>query len=229
MQRSEKNEPGTSLIETIRLSQLPDILEDVAELGLDSALQDGLLRDIPIINWIIGVGKTVIAVRDRFLIKKIWRFLEGLDEVTQEEREELLHRVQEDEEYRRKVGEAIVMYLDRYDHLDKAYLMSKVLCAYGRQQIDYNEFLRVSTSIERAFIRDLDDMLAYFADEEIEDSDVRRAKRNLYTSDFSDFYVITGEEFERSGLEHPQVYHFSQRARRFAEIILEDRYHNDRW
>jgi len=229
MADQKKNEPGSSLIETLRLSELPEILEDIAELGLDNALQDGLAKDIPIVNWIVGLGKTVIAVRDYFLIKKILRFFQGLDEVTQKERAEFLGRIEDDEKYGQRVGETIVMLLDRYDHLDKAYLMSKLFCAYGRQQIDFNEFLRISSSIDRAFIRDLNDLLAYFADEEIQDAEVKRAKRNLYTSDFSDFYVITDEEFKRSDLEHPQVYHFNQRATKFAEIILGGKYHGDRW
>jgi len=229
METSKKNEPNSSLIETLRLSELPQILEEVGELGLDSALQDGLFRDIPIIKWIIGVGKTVTAVRDYFLVRKVWRFLRGLDKIAQEERKELLTRIENDEKHGRRIGETVVMYLDRYDHLDKACLLSKVFCAYGREQIDYDEFLRISSSVERAFIEDLNDLLAYLADEGIEDTDVKRAKRNLYSSDLSDFYVITDEEFKGSGLEHPQVYHFNRRARKFAEIILGDKYHDDRW
>lgn len=229
MTDQKKNEPGSSLIETLRVSELSKILEDIADLGIDSALQEGLAKDIPIVNWIVGVGKTIIAVRDYFLIKKILRFFQGLDEVTQEERLKFLGRIEDDDKYGRLVGETIVMLLDRYDHLDKAYMMSKVFCAYGRQQIDFDAFLRISSSIDRAFISDLNDLLAYFADKKINDVDVKRAKRHLYSSDFSDFYVITEEEFKRSDLEHPQVYHFNQRARQFAEIILGDKYHNDRW
>ncbi len=229
----KRNEPGSSLIETLRLSELPEILKDIAELGLDSALRDGPAKDIPAVNWIVGVGKTAIAVRDYFLIKKILRFFQGLDEVTQEERSRFLDRIENDEKYGRRVGETIVMYLDRYDHLDKADFLSKVFCAYGRQQIDYDDFLRISSSIDRAFIGDLNDLLAYFAGEEVEevkDADVKRVKRNLYTSDFSDFYVITDEEeVKRSGLEHPQVYHFSRRAMKFAKTILGSKYHDDRW
>jgi hypothetical protein len=121
------------------------------------------------------------------------------------------------------------MLLDRYDHLDKAYLISKVFCAYGRQQIEFDDFLRISVSIERAFIKDINDLLEYFSGKEVKESDVKRAKRNLYTSDFSDFYVITDEEYKRVGLEHPQVYHFSQLAQKFAKIILGDEFHGDRW
>jgi hypothetical protein len=232
METRDKSGPGWSLIETLRSSELSEIIEDIGELGLDQALQDGILRDVPIVKWVLGIGKTAVAVRDYFLIRKIFRFFRSLSEVEPEERLKILGKIESDEEYQRRVGEIIVMLLDRYDHLDKAYLMAKVFCAYGREQISLDEFLRISTSIDRAFIIDLNDLLDYFAADEIDISvkrTTRRAKRNLYTSDFSDFYVLTDEEFKRSGLQYPQVYHFSSLGRKFAEIILEDKYHDDRW
>jgi hypothetical protein len=61
---SKRDEPGSSLIETLRLSELSQILKEITELGLDSALQDGLVKDLPVVNWIVGVGKTAIAIRD---------------------------------------------------------------------------------------------------------------------------------------------------------------------
>jgi len=229
MEKPEKNDPNSSLIETLRSSDLSKLLEDISELGLDRALQDGIVKDIPIVSWIVGVGKTITTIRDYFLVKKILKFFQVLEEVPQEERLKFLHRIENDDKYGKRVGETIIMLLDRYDHLDKAYLMSKVFCAYGNQQIDFDKFLRISTSIEHAFITDLNDLLTYFADEEIGDTDVKQTKRNLYSSNFSNFYVLTDEESKRAGLEHPQVYHFNPLAKEFARIILEDRFHDDRW
>jgi hypothetical protein len=223
-----KKDLGPILIQTIRSSELSGTLQDVAEIALDSVLDEGILKDIPIIGSIVSVGKTTIAVRDRLLVRKVLIFLEGLKDIPREQREEFSNKIWGDEKFERRVGETIMMMLDRYDHFDKPRLMSNLFAAYLREEIEYDEFLRLATAIDRAFMKDVNTLLEYFSGRD-NDAAVRRAKRNLYTSNLSDFYVLTEEEFRRSGLEHPQVYHFNQQATKFAEIILGNRFHSGRW
>jgi hypothetical protein len=72
-------------------------------------------------------------------------------------------------------------------------------------------------------------MLEYYSAEDPNSVNVRAAERNLYSSDLSDFYVLAQEEYERSGIEHPQVYGFNQMARKLARIVLGDSFQGDRW
>ena len=221
--------PGELLIETLRNAEFQDIVKESSELLLDSFLQDGPVKDIPIIGWIIGVGKTAIAVRDRFLVRKVLRFLEGLSGVGDNERQQFSAKLEEDEKLGRHVGETLIVLLDRFDDTEKAAFLSKLFRSYVAQEIGFDEFRRMASSIERAYLADLRVLLSY-ASGKIEDTpEVRQTKRKLYSCDFSDFYVLTAEQARESGLEYPQVYHFNRSARNFAKIILGSQYHDDRW
>lgn len=56
-----------------------DILKDYAELGIDSVLDAGVLKDIPIISTIFGVSKVINSVHERNLIKNLLLFLNELN------------------------------------------------------------------------------------------------------------------------------------------------------
>ncbi len=213
-------------ITTLSSSDTFKIIEDVLEMGLDSALQDDLIKNIPIIKWIFIIGKTAINVRDYFLIKKLCHFISGLKDIDKKEKEAFLFTYSKIE-YEKRLGEHIIMILDRYDHLDKASLLSKVFIAFVREEINIDEFFRISSSIEKAYTEDLKNLLKYFTKTDDFDEikhEFNTTKRNLFSSHFSDFYVLTDDEWKRSGLEHPQVYGFNKLAQKFAKIILNDSY-----
>lgn len=232
MENQRKADLESSLMETLTSSQLAEVVQDIAEVALNGALVDGVAKDIPIIATIVGVAKTVGTVRDYFLVRKVLLLLQGVSKTTAEERAAFVGKVEGDSRHEQRVGETIMMLLDRYDHLDKASLMSRVLCGCIRGEITYNEFLRISTGIDRAFIEDLNDLLHYFESEEIDrELQIRRNRttRNLYTSNLSDLYVLTEEQAQKAGLEYPQVYHFNRYASKLAELVLGDQFHGDRW
>jgi len=225
---STETRPGPSLLASLRGSKIPEVLRDVAEMGIDAALQEGVIREIPILKWITGLHSALVAVRDYFLLKKVIRFLNDLNELPQAEREDLITRIDEDDDFADRIAESLIQYLDRYDHIDNAGLLTKVFCAYGKGQIDGNEFMRLAASIDQAYMRDLELLLDYFKAEDPKGIDILPTKRNLFSSDLSDFYVLTHQEMQRAGFEHPQVYHFNKRGQTLASIVLGRKFRGDR-
>lgn len=224
------NELGPSFFSTLNASGISDVAQDAIELALDSALADGLAKNIPVINTIVRLGKTAFAIRDYFLIKKVLVFLAELKDVSPQERAAFIRKIETDKDYQRRVGETIILLIDRYDHLDKPRLMAKLFSAYIKDEMDYETFLRLSTAIDKAFIDDLNKLLEYFSGRTgPNDQIVMRAKQNLYTSNLSDFYVLSEEQRERSGLDHPQIYHFNQAAIQLAKAILRGRFVEGIW
>lgn len=221
-----------SFIETLTSSPLSEILQDFSEVALDSQILDSFAKEIPIISTIVGLRKAAISVRDYFLLRKVIVFLKDLDGTSPEEREAFIRRVEAESKFQQRVGETIIVLLDRYDHLDKASLMAKVLCGCIQGVITYEEFVRISTAIDRPFIGDLFAMLDYFATEKI-DRELKnrrdRTARNVYASNLSHVYVLTEEQAKEGGHEFPQVYHFNQYANKFAEVVLGDEFQGGRW
>lgn len=64
---------GSTLYESMSQSILNpaiDVGVDYAEIAIDQIINDGLLRDLPIVKSFVQAGKTVIAIRDLFCLKK---------------------------------------------------------------------------------------------------------------------------------------------------------------
>lgn len=160
---SIKKDLGLSLVNTLASSDLSGVLADPAEVVVDQILKDGLLKDIPIISTIIGVVKTAFAVHDYLLVLKLVKFLQGIN-ITKEERAHFEKAIGDDAEYRRTVGQNLLMLIDRLDDVTKADMVAKLFKAFLRDDITYDEFRRFASVVERIFIGDLIGFLSDWAD-----------------------------------------------------------------
>lgn len=59
-----------------------DSIGDIAGLGIDSLLEDGLFKDIPIVSMLIGVQKTYQNIHDRNLLKQTLTFIKQFNSGT---------------------------------------------------------------------------------------------------------------------------------------------------
>lgn len=166
---------GLSLIDTINSTALPEITKDLAEVALDSILDNGILRDLPIVNTIIGLSKTAVSIRDRFLIQKIASFLRATRPFSEKEREDFSKKIETEPNYRQEVGEHLIVLLDRLDDKRKPEMIAKLFLAYLKDDITYTDFIRFSSIVEKAFINDLQGFLSTLSE------DFPRM-RNPYTS-----------------------------------------------
>ncbi len=63
-EEEENIQISDSLVATITNYDLSAIGGDIMEMGIDSILKDGLLKELPIINIASGIWKTGIAIRN---------------------------------------------------------------------------------------------------------------------------------------------------------------------
>lgn len=61
-------------------STLGDVVVEMAELGIDSCLEEGVFRSIPIVSTLIGVAKTGQHIHDRNLLKQTLEFIKAFNE-----------------------------------------------------------------------------------------------------------------------------------------------------
>ena len=60
-------------------------LIDLGELGIDSLLDEGILKDIPIFNLLIGVKNTAQNIHDRNLLRQTLQFIQEFNNGTIDE------------------------------------------------------------------------------------------------------------------------------------------------
>lgn len=150
-----KKSVGKSLVETIKDSDLSDVAGELTEVGIDAFLDEGVLKNIPVINVIHGLWKTGVAVRDYIFIQKLLMFLDELAEIPREERVQMIEQLEQDSTYRENVGENILLILEQLDHLEKAKYAGRAFSAYCKGYIDSETLERLLVAIDRIVLRDI--------------------------------------------------------------------------
>jgi hypothetical protein len=61
---------------------------------LDSFLDNGLVKDIPVLGTIVGLYKSSISISDKLFIKKVLHFLAELKDIPQDKRSEQIQKIE---------------------------------------------------------------------------------------------------------------------------------------
>lgn len=148
-----------SLAKTLQESDLTEIGVDAGEIVIDSIIDDGLLRDIPIISTIVGLVRTTSDIGNMLFLKKIVYFLRGIKDVSPRKRYEMIAEIDNSPNYKIKVGEKLLYILNRCDDHDKASLIAQLFKAFLNKDIEYDDFLKGSYILNSIFINDFDTFL----------------------------------------------------------------------
>jgi len=171
-QNSEFSNKNTSLssilISSIKDGGIEDIGLDIAEIGIDAILDEGIFQELPIVKTIVSFTKTGLMIRDRLFIKKILLFLRELDEMPEEKKKEVVKNIQSNKDYAETVGETLIILLEKFDEVEKSRLLARLFSSYIRKVISFEEFLRYSIGVSNVLLQDIKDLLSYYRDEKDE-------------------------------------------------------------
>ncbi|MES2594169.1 MAG: hypothetical protein V4662_02480 [Verrucomicrobiota bacterium] len=132
-----------------------ELSADILEFSVDQVLDEGILKDIPFVGWIAKGFAIGLTISDRILYHKILRFLLALKSVENTERIEFRNKVDSDPSFRRKVGEHLVVMLDKMDAFDKSYLLAIAFDHFMTEDITHDHFVDLAHIIDRALLADL--------------------------------------------------------------------------
>lgn len=145
-------------------SNIRQAYNDVLEVGLDSLLDSGVLKEIPIIGTISNIQKGVRNVQDTIFARKLLSFINPVSEVTEEERRVQILKIEEDDNYRQSVGSKIMYLIDKaQDHLFSRYI-GLLFVDFLKNNISYEEFCKASLILNRIDYYDLQTFLSYKKD-----------------------------------------------------------------
>lgn len=172
------------LVESICSPELADISEDITEVILDSLLDEGVLKDLPVVGTIVKVFKGAMNIRDRVFVAKVDRFLFQVSKIPLEKRLLFKEKLNADEKLRRKLGLTLTLLLDRLDDIEKPDFVAWCFSAYLNDNITYETFRRIASAIDIAF---LDDLKAICRDDIDLDTDGTIYLSNLSKTPLVDF------------------------------------------
>jgi hypothetical protein len=215
-----------TLIEIIRSTDVRDGVADLAEAGLDQILQDGFLRDVPLLGTLLRIIRTTGSIRDLLLAKKLGRFLFALQTVPSAERE-AFHNSLVTKAERRRVGEALLLLLDRLDDMGKPELVAHVFRAFIRGQIDRLTFQLMGSAIDRLHLPHLTALIAFYSDQESHPSGAV-ADRDVYQALSFAGLVRVEAKGDGGGMFDPSMagatlsYERNELGKKFVEIITDN-------
>ena len=138
----------SELVRSIGSSSLKELSTDLLEAAFDQFLSDGFVKDIPILGTLAKLPATFGAVRDHIFTKKVAYFLLALSKVPEQDRTKFLTSVAARGEERR-VGETLLVLIDRLDNYDRAALLAKVFTAFINERLSMDEFRRHARVVEQ--------------------------------------------------------------------------------
>ena len=99
-------------------SDTKDVLGDYIEIGIDSFINDGILKDIPIVNTIVAVLKAGKNIHDRNLLKQTLTFIDEFNKnnISEEQFNSYKNQIENDS---RKCEEE---HTDGYEDIAVAYV-----------------------------------------------------------------------------------------------------------
>lgn len=151
-------------IEKFKSSGLFDLGNDITEIAIDSILNEGLLKEIPIIKTISTFYKTGKSIKDQFILRKIISFLNGCNGLSVKEAENFVQSF-ENEEMAKEFGMRLLLLIDKADDIKKAELIGRLYILLLKREFDSKFYLRLCYMINKCFYDDIL-CLNFFEDEE---------------------------------------------------------------
>ncbi len=156
-----ENELGIvkSVAETI-IDNNVDTTIDFFEVGLDSLLDDSLIKDLPLVKTVYGIAKTGFAIREKVLLKKTLSFIIALNsnDVSNEEYQKYTEELKNSDKIRMRELEFALMLIDKYIEERKTIILANLYYNYVCKNITWDEFQELSIIMNNILIKDLSEL-----------------------------------------------------------------------
>lgn len=144
-----------------------DCISEWVEPVLDSKLEEGILKEIPLIAQALKIYNISKTFREQHNIGKLKTFIDELNAgvADQKKIERYRNRITKDDEGNSPEIQYILILLERHIGRDKPRMLAKLFLAYLSERISWNEFSVYAEMIDRFLPGDYD-VLASMLDTE---------------------------------------------------------------
>lgn len=137
-----------------------DNIIEFGEIGLDSLLNDSILKEIPFIKTVYGITKTGFAIREKHMFNKTIQFIYYINNYGKDKDkfEEYKEELKTNNEKCLKELERVLILIDRYIDDGKVNVLAKLFLNYIENNIFWEDFVELSTILDNIFIKDLKEL-----------------------------------------------------------------------
>lgn len=163
--KQQTNTLEVSIIDSVALEKLGEL----TEMGVDSILDNELLKSIPVIGIISKASGAFLAIKERLFLRKIIYFLNEVSNSPHIKRQQFLIDISKDQGSREKAGAALMLLLDKLDDINKPELIGRIYSAKISGSISFEELNRFSMMVTQLYLPDLLDLAKLNGKEKIDD------------------------------------------------------------
>lgn len=138
------------------------------EVVADVLMRGDLIADIPLIGTAVKACRAMDSIRNQMFASKIARFLVPLEKLATGEKDAFKEKIRSSGDGGQKVGETLLLVLERVTDLDKPKLLAQLFVAYLDEVITADDLRRMAQAVDMAFGDDLRELLALQGKNEFE-------------------------------------------------------------
>lgn len=157
-----KDSASAALIDSVLKSEASATAQELGEIALDSVMSEGILKEIPIVSWLVRGHSVVTGIRDRIFLKKIAGFLREAAKISEKEREAFSKRLEEEPDLTEQSGESALLVIEKLSEVDKARLMGFAFRRFVQGAIDSVILHRIYSALEMMPLWQLTDLPEYY-------------------------------------------------------------------
>lgn len=143
--------------ESLFNESLVDVVTDISEIGIDSILSEGLLKDLPIFSVLIGSVRTVKSIQERNMLRNTAIFLDTINskKIETEKLNQYKAKLQDEKVAEKELGRVLIL-LNQYVDNIKSRMLGVLFWKYVNGEYTWNKFCELSDIVSRLFIDDLE-------------------------------------------------------------------------
>lgn len=133
-----------------------DPIGDITELGIDSLLDDGVFKDLPIVSMLVGVKNTYQNIHDRNLLKQTLTFIKQFNSgsINQEKLNKYRDMLNTDSKKAEKELGRVLIILNSTIDMEKSQMLANLYKSYINEKINWNQFCEFAEIIKMLFLND---------------------------------------------------------------------------
>lgn len=141
---------------------VPGIAQEYIEIGLDAIMDEGILKEIPIVSTTVALFNMGNSIREKHHIKKLISFLNEINNGIVDEEKLVNYREKflSNERSRNQELEYILVLIDRYIDYNKPQMLAKLYLAYLDEKINWDEFAMYAEITDRFLATDYKTLLS---------------------------------------------------------------------
>lgn len=206
----------------VEKSEILSLSKDLGEFAIDSMLEDGLFKDIPLVGTGISFVKLLNSVSDRILLSKLIHFINELGLKDQDEVDEFKEKYFKDKDYA-KFGSKILLVINQSDNVTKIKWLAKSLRLYVDRELTKEEFLRITSIINNAYVEDVQKISIFKHQNEIlahNDKVETYVLDHLFSIGLLESHGLDGGDY--GGENGGTIYRLNKYGNLFNQKIIED-------